>query len=70
MNCLLQINELYEEILHEIIHCIGVEKCNLNQNKIIAFAQNAFNIEQETHDAIYQSVKEKQVSVAHVLYND
>lgn len=66
MNYLLQINELYEEILHEIIHCIGVEKCNLDQSKVIAFAQNAFNIEQETHDAIYQSVKEKEVSTYYI----
>lgn len=60
---LLQINELYEEVLHEILHCIGAEKSCLNQENIIAFAQKAFKIEPETHEAIYQAVVKKEVSV-------
>lgn len=54
---------MYEEVLHEILHCIGAEKNSLNQENIIAFAQKAFKIEPETHDAIYQAVVEKEVSV-------
>lgn len=53
---------MYEEILHEILHCIGSEKNGLNQENIIAFAREAFKIEQDTHDAIYRAVVEKEVS--------
>jgi len=48
--------------LHEILHCIGKEKNCLNQENIIEFAQKAFKIDQDTHDAIYQAVIEKEVS--------
>lgn len=40
-----------------------MEKNCLNQENIIEFARKAFKIEQETHEAIYQSVIEKEVSV-------
>lgn len=60
---LLQINELYEEVLHEILHCVGMEKNCLNQENIIEFARKAFKIEQDTHEAIYKAVIEKEVSV-------
>ncbi|VVC40707.1 Hypothetical protein CINCED_3A013301 [Cinara cedri] len=56
----LNITELYEEVLHEILHCIGSEKNGLNQEDIIAFAQKAFKIEQATHETIYQEVIEKE----------
>ncbi|XP_026805055.1 protein unc-13 homolog 4B isoform X2 [Rhopalosiphum maidis] len=56
----LNINELYEEVLHEILHCIGVEKSCLNQENIIEFARKAFKIDQDTHDAIYKAVIEKE----------
>jgi len=39
-----------------------MEKNCLNQENIIEFARKAFKIEQETHDAIYQAVIEKEVS--------
>jgi len=39
-----------------------MEKSCLNQENIIEFARKAFKIEQETHEAIYQAVIEKEVS--------
>lgn len=54
---------MYEEVLHEILHCIGAEKNNLNQKNVIAFAQKAFKIEPEIHHAIYQAAIEKEVSI-------
>ncbi|KAE9529780.1 hypothetical protein AGLY_011876 [Aphis glycines] len=54
------INELYEEVLHEILHCVGMEKNCLNQENIIEFARKAFKIEQDTHEAIYKAVIEKE----------
>jgi len=40
-----------------------VEKSCLNQENIIEFARKAFKIEQDTHEAIYKAVIEKEVSV-------
>lgn len=62
INFLLQINELYEEILHETLHSVGVEKNSVNQENLIAFARDAFKIDQETHETIYKAVVEKEVS--------
>jgi len=39
-----------------------MEKNCLNQENIIEFARKAFKIEQETHEAIYKAVVEKEVS--------
>jgi hypothetical protein len=61
-NFLLQINELYEEILHETLHSVGIEKNLVNQENLIEFAQNAFKIDQDTHEAIYKAAMEKEVS--------
>jgi len=60
---LLQINELYEEVLHEILHCVGADKTCLNRENVIAFAREAFKIDPDVHDAVYRSVVEKEVSV-------
>lgn len=49
--------------MHEILHCIGMEKNCLNQENVVEFARKAFKIDQETHEAIYQAVIEKEVSV-------
>lgn len=49
-------------MLQEILHDVGGDKDCIDQTNIIAFAQEAFNIDQETHDAIHQSVKNKEVS--------
>lgn len=62
MYFLLQINELYEEILHETLHSVGIEKNLVNQERLIAFARDAFKVDQETHDAVYQAAVEKEVS--------
>lgn len=59
---MLQINELYEEVLHEILHSIGAEKNSVNQRNIMAFAQEAFKVEQATHESIYRAVLDKEVS--------
>lgn len=58
----LQINELYEEVLHEILHSIGAEKNCVNLRSIMSFAQEAFKIEQATHESIYRAVLDKEVS--------
>jgi len=39
-----------------------MEKNCLNQKNVIEFARKAFKIDQETHEAIYQAVIEKEVS--------
>lgn len=49
------------------MHCIGVNKIDFNQKNVISFAQEAFGIEQATHDAIYRSVKEKDVTIIEKL---
>lgn len=64
---LLQINELYEIVLYDIIHCIGVDKSCINQNSIIEFAREAFNIGQETHNALYDVAKEKEVNILYYI---
>ncbi|XP_025408650.1 protein unc-13 homolog 4B isoform X2 [Sipha flava] len=56
----LNINELYEEILHETLHSVGIEKNLVNQENLIEFAQNAFKIDQDTHEAIYKAAMEKE----------
>ncbi|XP_050543331.1 protein unc-13 homolog 4B isoform X2 [Daktulosphaira vitifoliae] len=56
----LNIDELYEEVLHEIIHSVGAEKNTIQKNTLIEFAKEAFKIEPEVHDNIYRTVKQKQ----------
>lgn len=50
-------------MLQEILHDVGGDKVCLDQKNIIAFAQKAFNIDQETHDAIHKSIKNQEVIV-------
>lgn len=61
-----QINELYEEVLHEIMHCVGSEKTCMNQKSMIAFAREVFKIDENVHESIYRAVVEKEVSAVHV----
>lgn len=61
---LFQINELYEEVLHEILHCVGAEKTCMNQKNMIAFAREVFKIEDDVHESVYRAVMEKEVSAA------
>lgn len=58
-----QIKELYEEVLQEILHDVGRDKVCLDQKNIITFAQEALNIDQETHDSIHKSIKNKEVII-------
>lgn len=40
-----------------------MNKSSFSQKSLILFAQEAFGIERETHDAIYRSAKEKDVTI-------
>lgn len=55
---------MYEEVLHEILHCVGADKTRLNRENIVQFAREAFKIERDVHDAVYRSVVEKEVSAS------
>lgn len=50
-------------MLQEILHNVGGDKVCLDQKNIIAFARDAFNIDQDTHDVILQSVIKKEVII-------
>jgi len=46
-----------------------MEKNCIKQENIIEFARKAFKIDQETHEAIYQAVVEKEVSACRLFYS-
>ncbi|XP_050433740.1 protein unc-13 homolog 4B [Adelges cooleyi] len=56
----LNMDELYEEVLYEIVHSLGAEKNFFQLDALVEFAREAFKIEQDVHDAIYRTVKKKE----------
>lgn len=65
----LQMDELYEEVLYEIVHSLGAEKNFFQLDALVEFAREAFKIEQDVHDAIYRTVKKKEVSCHFQVHN-
>jgi len=55
-----QIEELYEEILYEILHNVGSDESQLDHVSLFAFIQEAFKFSAETHEQLLEkaSVKE------------
>lgn len=57
----LQIEELYSEILYEILHNVGCDvESNEEQSDIIRYLQQAFHLEDEKHEALLEAVRAKE----------
>ncbi|XP_055524465.1 protein unc-13 homolog 4B isoform X3 [Wyeomyia smithii] len=54
------IEELYEEILYEIIHNIGCEDEELTEETLIHYVQDAFKISNEKHMEIFEAARSKE----------
>ncbi|XP_058467926.1 protein unc-13 homolog 4B isoform X4 [Malaya genurostris] len=54
------IDELYEEILFEIIHNIGCEDEEQTEDSLIHYVQDAFKISNEKHDEVFQIAHSKE----------
>lgn len=58
---ILQIEELYSEILYEILHNVGCDvESTEEQTEIINYLQQAFHMEDEKHNLLLESAKEKE----------
>ncbi|KAK6635250.1 hypothetical protein RUM44_000501 [Polyplax serrata] len=57
----IQIEELYSEILYEILHNVGCDvESTEEQTEIINYLQQAFHMEDEKHNLLLESAKEKE----------
>lgn len=57
---LLQVTDLYEEILFEIFNNIGCENNEECTNSLVEFVQDAFKIPNATHEEIYEAARLKE----------
>lgn len=55
-----QIEELYEEILFEIIHNVGSDESKIDADAIFSFMQEAFKFPEETHEELLEKAKIKE----------
>ncbi|XP_055377531.1 protein unc-13 homolog 4B isoform X2 [Condylostylus longicornis] len=62
-SCDMNIEELYEEVLHEILHNIGCETSDdVCQTALLEYVQDAFKIPNDVHERILTSAETKQPS--------
>ncbi|RZF34138.1 hypothetical protein LSTR_LSTR003548 [Laodelphax striatellus] len=60
-NALLNIEELYSEILFETLHIIGSDASIIEeQDTLFAYLQEAFKVDQERHTVMLEAAKEKE----------
>jgi BAI1-associated protein 3 len=57
---ILQIEELYEEVLYEIIHNVGSDESKLTPEKTFEFMQEAFKLPEDTHSELLEKAKIKE----------
>lgn len=57
---LLQIEELYEEILYEILHNVGSDESKVDHEKLFKYMQEAFRIQEETHSELLEKARFKE----------
>lgn len=61
INIFFQIDELYSEILYEIIHNIGCDlSCDIGQTALLSYVQDAFHVSNEYHQNMYNAAEQKE----------
>jgi len=55
-----QLEQLYSEVLYETLHTIGSE-ASKNRDAILMFLQNAFQFNDEKHEALLEEARAKEV---------
>ena len=55
-----QIEELYEEILYEILHNVGSDESKVDPEKMYKFMQEAFRMPEDTHKELLERAKVKE----------
>lgn len=56
-----QIDELYSEILYEILHIIGTDVA-AQQEALLQYLQEVFKLDSDKHNTLLDQVKAKEVS--------
>ncbi|XP_045469629.1 protein unc-13 homolog 4B isoform X2 [Harmonia axyridis] len=57
----LNIDELYSEILYEIIHNIGCDlSCDIGQTALLSYVQDAFHVSNEYHQNMFNAAEQKE----------
>lgn len=57
---LLKIEELYEEILYEILHNVGSDESKVDPDKVFEFMQDSFKLSKETHCELLDKARTKE----------
>lgn len=55
----LQIEELYEEILYEILHNVGSDESKVDPEALFPFMQEAFKFQLEVHEEMLEKARDK-----------
>lgn len=55
-----QIEELYEEILFEIIHNVGSDESKVDPESLFSFLQEAFKFQEDMHDELLEKARIKE----------
>ncbi|XP_073994154.1 C2 and C2B_Munc13-like domain-containing protein staccato isoform X3 [Rhodnius prolixus] len=56
----INIDELYAEVLYEILHIIGTDANNENKDELFTYLKETFKIDDEKHEEFFKLVKEKE----------
>ena len=60
INIHFQIEELYEEVLFEVIHNVGSDESKVDPESLFEFMQEAFKFQKETHEELLEKAKVKE----------
>ncbi|CAH0392053.1 unnamed protein product [Bemisia tabaci] len=59
------IEELYVEVLYEIIHIVGADlSTDIQKESLFAFAQEVFKLDDETHHVLLETAQQKEVGLS------
>lgn len=59
--CYFQIEELYSEVLYEVIHTVGCMAESGEQEVLFHYLQKAFRLDPERHDVLFKQAQSKEV---------
>lgn len=62
-----QIDELYSEVLYEVIHTVGCMAEAGEQDVLFLYLQKAFRLDSEKHETLLQQAQSKEVSTIKYL---
>lgn len=63
---LFQIDELYEEVIYEILHSVGAD-ASVDKKTLFCYVKDLFKIDDDKHETAYKEAQSKEVM--HVVSN-